>query len=277
MTGPRFVDLQTHSTASDGVLAPGAVVEAAARVSLAALALTDHDSIAGLPEAEAVGERVGVRIVAGVELSAFHEDDEYHLLGLHIRDREALERELLGFRDERIQRAERIVARLEELGAPITLDAVLAHAANGAVGRPHVARSLIDAGHVRDFRDAFDRYLGWGKPAYVEKGTLEVTDAIALLHRCGALAVWAHPGDLATESRLTKLKALGLDAVEVLHPSHPQPLAERIYDRAERIGLLPSGGSDWHGNTDGARQLGGQHVPYIWLTRQDDAMRERDG
>lgn len=277
MTAPRFVDLQTHSTASDGVLAPAAVVEAAARLSLSALALTDHDSIAGVPEAEAAGERLGVRIVAGVELSAFHDDDEYHLLGLHIADRETLERDLRGFREERIERARQIVERLEALGAPVTLDAVLAQAADGAVGRPHVARALIEAGHVRDFRDAFDRWLGWGRPAYVEKGTLTVADAIALLHRCGALAVWAHPGDLATEARLTRLRAMGLDAVEVLHPSHPQPLAERIYDRAERVGLLPSGGSDWHGNTDGPRQLGGQHVPYIWLARQDEAIRERGG
>lgn len=275
MTAPRFVDLQTHSTASDGVLAPAAVVEAAARLSLSALALTDHDSIAGVPEAEAAGERLGVRIVAGVELSAFHDDDEYHLLGLHIADRETIERDLRGFREERIERARQIVERLEALGAPITLEAVLTQAGDGAVGRPHVARALIEAGHVRDFRDAFDRWLGWGRPAYVEKGTLTVADAIALLHRCGALAVWAHPGDLATEARLTRLRAMGLDAVEVLHPSHPQPLAERIYDRAERVGLLPSGGSDWHGNTDGPRQLGGQHVPYIWLARQDEAIRER--
>ena len=275
MNAPRFVDLQTHSTASDGVLSPTAVVEAAARVSLSALALTDHDSIAGVAEAEAAGARLGVRIVAGVELSAFHDDDEYHLLGLHIQDRDALEVELRGFREERVERARRIVARLDELGVPVTLEAVLRQAGPGAVGRPHVARALLEAGHVKAFREAFDRFLGGGKPAFVEKGTLSVTDAIALLHRCGALAVWAHPGDLATETRLGRLQALGLDAVEVLHPSHPQPLAERIYDRAERLGLLPSGGSDWHGNTDGPRQLGGQHVPYIWLARQDDAMRER--
>jgi predicted metal-dependent phosphoesterase TrpH len=273
----RYVDLQVHSTASDGVLSPTAVVEAAAAVQLAAIALTDHDSIGGVAEAEAAGARLGVRIVCGVELAAFHEGDEFHLLGLHIDDRSALERELVGFQEERVARAHRMVAVLNEHGVSVTLDAVLAEAGTGAVGRPHLARVLVAGGWVRDFREAFDRWLGWGKPAYVEKGTLALGDAIALLHRVGALAVWAHPGDLATETRLGKLAALGLDALEVLHPSHPQALAERLYDRAERIGLLPSGGSDWHGTADGPRQLGGQLVPYLWLARQDTVVRERQG
>lgn len=276
MSGP-YVDLQVHSTASDGVLAPAAVVEAAAAAKLAAIALTDHDSIGGVAEAEAAGERLGVRIVCGVELAAFHEGDEFHLLGLHVHDRDTLARELVGFQEERIDRARGMIAVLNAHDIPVTLDAVLAQAGSGAVGRPHLARVLVAGGWVRDFRDAFDRWLGWGKPAYVEKGTLTMADAIALLHRVGALAVWAHPGDLATETRLGKLHALGLDAVEVLHPSHPQPLAERIYDRAERVGLLPSGGSDWHGTTDGPRQLGGQLVPAIWLARQDTAIAERRG
>ncbi len=273
----RYVDLQTHTTASDGVLPPAAVVEAAAKAKLAAIAITDHDSISGVAEAEAAGERLGVRIVTGVELAAHFEGDEYHLLGLHIADRAALERDLEGFREERIERARDMVRVLNAHGMPVTLDAVLEQAGNGAVGRPHLARALMAGGWVRDFRDAFDRWLGWGKPAFVEKGKLTVADAVALLHRVGALAVWAHPADLATETRLGKLKALGLDAVEVLHPSHPQALAERIYDRAERLGLLPSGGSDWHGAAEGPRQLGGQLVPYVWLARQDMAIAERQG
>jgi 3',5'-nucleoside bisphosphate phosphatase len=273
----RFVDLQTHTTASDGVLPPAAVVEAAARAKLSAIAITDHDSISGVSEAERAGEQLGVRIVTGVELSAHFDGDEYHLLGLHIADRERIERDLGTFREERIERARRMVAVLNSHGMPVTLDAVLEQAGPGAVGRPHVARALIAGGWVRDFRDAFDRWLGWGKPAYVEKGELTVVQAIELLHACGALAVWAHPGDLATETRLGKLKALGLDAVEVLHPSHPQALAERIYERAEKLDLLPSGGSDWHGAAEGPRQLGGQLVPYVWLARQDTAIAERRG
>jgi 3',5'-nucleoside bisphosphate phosphatase len=274
---PRFVDLQTHTTAPDGVLSPTAVVEAAARVNLSAIAITDHDSISGVAEAERAGARLGVRIVTGVELSAHFDGDEYHLLGLHIADRARIERDLEIFREERIERARRMVGVLNTHDMPITLDAVLEQAGPGAVGRPHVARALMAGGWVRDFRDAFDRWLGWGKPAYVEKVELTVVQAIELLHACGGLAVWAHPGDLATETRLGKLKGLGLDAVEVLHPSHPQALAERIYERAEKLDLLPSGGSDWHGAAEGPRQLGGQLVPFVWLARQDTAIAERRG
>ncbi len=274
---PRFVDLQVHTTASDGVLAPAAVVEAAARAKLTAIAITDHDSIDGLPEAEAAGERLGVRIVPGVELAAHFESDELHLLGLHLADRDAIEGDLQAFRRERIERAEAMVRVLNSHGIAVTIDAVLEAADVGAVGRPHLARALVAGGWVRDFREAFDKWLGWGKPAYVEKGKLTVTDAVALVHRAGGIAVWAHPGDLATEARLARLHAIGLDAVEVLHPSHPQALAERIYDRAEKVGLLPSGGSDWHGSAEGPRQLGGQLVPYLWLARQDTAIAERGG
>jgi predicted metal-dependent phosphoesterase TrpH len=269
--------LQVHTTASDGVLAPAAVVEAAARAKLTAIAITDHDSIDGLPEAELAGARLGVRIVPGVELAAHFESDELHLLGLHLSDRDAIEGELQAFRRERIERAEAMVRVLNSHGIPVTIDSVLEAADVGAVGRPHLARALVAGGWVRDFREAFDKWLGWGKPAYVEKGKLTVIDAVALVHRAGGIAVWAHPGDLATEARLTRLHALGLDAVEVLHPSHPQALAERIYDRAEKIGLLPSGGSDWHGAAEGPRQLGGQLVPYLWLARQDLAIAERGG
>ncbi len=274
---PRFVDLQVHTTASDGVLPPAAVVEAAARAKLAAIAITDHDSISGLPEAEAAGERLGVRIVPGVELAAHFEDDELHLLGLHLADRNAIAADLNAFRGERVARAEAIVRVLNGHGIPVTMESVLAQASVGAVGRPHVARALMAGGWVRDFREAFDRWLGWGKPAFVEKGRLTMTDAIALVHRAGGIAVWAHPADLATEARLTRLRAIGLDGVEILHPAHPQPLAERLYDRAERVGLLPSGGSDWHGTTEGPRQLGTQLVPYLWLARQDRAIAERGG
>lgn len=275
MTAPRFVDLQVHSTASDGVLPPAAVVQAARTAGLEAIALTDHDSMAGIPEAEEAGRALGVRIVTGVELSAMHDGDEYHLLGLLIDDRDVIEERLRGLRDDRVLRAERIVDVLNDANIPVTLDAVLAQAGNGAVGRPHVARALVAGGWVGDFREAFDRWLGWGKPGYVEKGGLGVDEAIALVHRAGGLIVWAHPGDAASEVRLGRLHQLGLDAVEVLHPSHPQALADRIFDRAERIGLLPSGGSDWHGNPDSYRQLGGQMVPAAWLDRMDDAVAER--
>ena len=272
---PAFVDLQVHSTASDGALPPAAVVQAAAEAGLYAIALTDHDSVEGLPEAIEAGSRLGVRIVPGVELSSHFEGEELHLLGLHLANLEAMREALLEFQGQRVRRAERIVATLNTHGIPVTMEAVLAEAGTGAVGRPHIARALLAGGWVREFREAFDKWIGWGRPAYMAKETFDVADAIALVHRAGGIAVWAHPGELATPARIARLAALGLDAVEVLHPSHPPYLVQRLVENTEQAGLLPSGGSDWHGTHAGPRKLGGQLVPKIWLDWQDAKAAQR--
>jgi predicted metal-dependent phosphoesterase TrpH len=269
------VDLQVHSTASDGALPPAAVVQAAADAGLYAIALTDHDSVEGLPEAIEAGARLGVRIVPGVELSSHFEGEELHLLGLHLANLEAMRAALLEFQAQRVQRAERIVATLNAHGIPVTMEAVLAEAGTGAVGRPHIARALLAGGWVREFREAFDKWIGWGRPAYMAKETFDVADAIALVHRAGGIAVWAHPGELATPARIARLAELGLDAVEVLHPSHPPYLVQRLVENTEKAGLIPSGGSDWHGTHDGPRKLGGQLVPKIWLDWQDAKAAQR--
>ncbi len=270
-----FVDLQVHTTASDGALAPTKVVEAARDANLYAIAITDHDTVDGLPEATAAGELLGVRIVAGVELSSHFDDDELHLLGLHLSNQDAMRSALRELQAGRVERAERIVAVLNKHSIPVTMDAVLAEAADGAVGRPHIARAMVAGGWVRDFRDAFDRWLGFGRPAYMAKERFDVADAIALVHQAGGLAVWAHPGDSATPTRIQRLADVGLDSVEVLHPSHPPALSQRLFDNTERAGLLPSGGSDWHGTHDGPRRLGGQLVPKIWLDWQEARVAER--
>ena len=272
---PAFVDLQVHSTASDGALPPAAVVQAAADAGLYAIALTDHDSVDGLPEAIEAGARLGVRIVPGVELSSHFEGEELHLLGLHLANLDAMRAALLEFQGQRVQRAERIVATLNAHGIPVTMAAVLAEAGTGAVGRPHIARALLAGGWVREFREAFDKWIGWGRPAYMAKETFDVADAIALVHRAGGIAVWAHPGELATPARIARLAELGLDAVEVLHPSHPPYLVQRLVENTEKAGLIPSGGSDWHGTHDGPRKLGGQLVPKIWLDWQDAKAAQR--
>lgn len=272
---PAFVDLQVHSTASDGALAPAAVVQAAAEAGLYAIALTDHDSVEGLPEANDAGARLGVRIVPGVELSTHFEGEELHLLGLHLANLDAMRAALTEFQGQRVQRAERIVATLNAHGIPVTMEAVLAEAGTGAVGRPHIARAMLAGGWVREFREAFDKWIGWGRPAYMAKETFDVADAIALVHRAGGLAVWAHPGELATPARIARLAERGLDSVEVLHPSHPPYLVQRLVDYTEKAGLLPSGGSDWHGTQEGPRKLGGQLVPKIWLDWQDAKAAER--
>lgn len=275
----RFVDLHMHSTASDGALVPAGVVRAAAAANLAAIALTDHDTMAGVAEARLEGERLGVRVIAGVELSATEEGQETHLLGLHLASVEELERHLAGFRDARRTRAEHMVERLNSLGIPITMAAIEAQAAGGAIGRPHVARALVLGGWVADHRDAFDRYLGAGRPGYVGKPRLEIAQAIRLVHDAGGLAVLAHPGAECTHARIEQLARLGLDGIEVRHPSHSPDEMKRLERAAEELGLVPSGGSDWHGASGGPRTIGCMQVAPEWLELQEariDARRARE-
>ena len=270
-----LVDLHVHSTASDGARLPADVVQEAKRVGLAAIALTDHDTVAGIAEASAAGAALGLRVVPGVELSAVEGDVETHILGLHLSDTRALEAALVSLRDMRRTRAERIVQRLNELGVRIALPAVLEQAAGGAIGRPHIARAMIAEGWAVDFRDAFDRYLGNGKAAFVPKDRLPVSEAIQLIHRAGGLAVLAHPGSAGTRERVEAFVGQGIDGLEVRHPSHTPEDVARLSALVEHFGLVPSGGSDWHGSGDGPRTLGAMRVPGEWLNRQDGRVRAR--
>jgi predicted metal-dependent phosphoesterase TrpH len=267
-----FVDLHMHSTASDGSLAPSDVVRAAKKIGLAAIALTDHDTLDGLAEAEATGAELGVRIVRGIELSAVEGEIETHILGLHLSDTRDLEARLLDLREMRRTRAQRIVAKLNELGVRIEFSSVLEQSGGGAIGRPHVARAMIAEGWAVDLRDAFERYLGNGRPAYVGKDRLAVVDAIELIHRAGGLAVLAHPSSGGTRERIEAFVRDGIDGVEVRHPSHSSEDINRLGALVEHFSLVPSGGSDWHGATEGARTLGMMKVPPEWLARQDVAV-----
>lgn len=270
-----FVDLHTHSTASDGTLAPEQVVAAAHAAGLAALALTDHDTMAGIPAAITAGKLLGVRVVPGVELSAHDGSREIHILALHVTRLGLLESRLETFREGRTVRASRIVERLKELGVDITVDAVMEEANGAAVGRPHIARVMIRGGTARDFRDAFDRYLGAGRPAFIPKERLEIREAISITHEAGGLAIWAHPGLECRRARLEPLVAMEIDGVEIRHPSHSVEDINRLTALTEFFGLVPSGGSDWHGSGEGSRTIGGMQVPASWLARQDARVTSR--
>lgn len=264
-----FVDLHTHSTASDGTLPPEQVVAAAHAAGLSALALTDHDTLAGIPAAARAGETLGVRVVPGVELSAHDGDREIHILALHVTRLAVLESRLETFREGRTLRASQIVDRLRGLGVDISVDTVMQEANGAAVGRPHIARAMIREGAARDLRDAFDRYLGAGRPAFVPKQRLEVREAISIAHEAGGLAIWAHPGSDGRRARLEPLVALEIDGVEVRHPSHMLEDINRLAALTEFFGLVPSGGSDWHGLAEGTRNIGAMRIPAAWLKRQD--------
>ena len=274
LEGPH-VDLHAHSTASDGSRSPTAVVAAAKAAGLSAIAITDHDTMDGVAEAVAAADKFGIRVVPGVELSATDGQREVHLLGLHIQRASAIEDSLRTFRERRHERAIQIVAKLNELGVPVSFDDVLARAGDAAIGRPHIARVLIEGAWARDSRDAFDRYLGSGRPAYVPKHRLSVADAIALVHAGGGLAILAHPGAEGRRETIERFAAHGLDGVEVRHPGHTTEDTNRLAALTEFFGLVPSGGSDWHGAGEGPRVLGVMRVPLSWLEQQDARVEAR--
>ncbi len=259
-----FVDLHVHSTASDGEYAPSEVLRRAAEAGLSAIALTDHDTLGGMPEAEDAGERFGVQVVAGCEFSASAPWGELHLLGYFLQPDDA---DLLEFlqeqRDRRAARAERIVARLRDIGVSLDMRAVRLQA-GGAIGRPHVARALVGAGHVGDPQEAFDRYLGRGRPAFVAKDLPTTEEVCRVVRAVGGVT------SRATRRSLSRLKREGVDGVEVRHPSHSRETAGRIMRLAEELDMVVTGGSDWHGDTGPAGDrgaLGSQQVPAEWLER----------
>jgi len=250
-----YADLHAHTTASDGTLTPTELVRAARAAGLGLLAVTDHDTTAGVPEAQAAAREAGITLVPGVELSARGEPGECHLLGLHVDPRSsALNDKLAELSENRRDRNARIAARLTRIGVPLTLDEVTALAPEGAnLGRPHFAQAMVARGYVRDIPEAFDRYLGDGKPGNIAKESLAPREAIELIHAAGGLCFLAHPGLLKLHAHLTdegfieRLKGFGLDGIEAYYSKYSPAQTERFLRLAQKHGLLVTGGSDFHG------------------------------
>jgi 3',5'-nucleoside bisphosphate phosphatase len=269
------VDLHLHSSASDGAFAPPVVVRRAAAAGLAAVALTDHDTVAGVPAAIEAGKQLGVRVVSGCEFSVAAPWGEMHVLGYFLPpDSVTLERFLVGCRADRERRGRAMVERLHRVGVSLGEEDVLAEAQGGAIGRPHVARALVRRGHVSTVGEAFDRYLARGRPAFVDK-TLPAFEAVsALVHHVGGIVSAAHLKERGTRTLLQTLRSQGLDAVETRHPSHDPEQRARLTDLALELGLHRTGGSDWHGESFGDEDhgtIGSEHVPAEWLERLEAA------
>lgn len=246
------VDLHTHSTASDGSDAPAAVVRSAASLGLSALAITDHDTMQGLEEAEAAACQVGIELVRGVELSLEWKRGAMHMLVLLVRDSDLLHSRLKPVRTARARRNLRIVENLQSLGVEITMDEVAQEGGQGTVGRPHFASVLTKRGYVSDIPEAFRRYLGKGCPAYAERYRLGSVEAIELAHAVGGVAVLAHPLTLGVEGGeladlLSELAAQGMDGMEAHYGAYEPPTRKALAELARRFGLVPTGGSDYHG------------------------------
>jgi predicted metal-dependent phosphoesterase TrpH len=275
-----FVDLHVHTSASDGRTSPTETVRQAVAAELAAIALTDHDTLGGIPEAtRAAGD--SLRVVTACEFSAAAPWGEVHLLAYFLpRDDPALEKVLAEQRRRRAVRAAEMVGRLTRLGIAITQDDVRAAAGDAALGRPHVARALVARGAVRDVNAAFHRYLGPGRPAFVPKALPAAGEVLALVRSVGGVSSAAHLNERGTLDTIGTLAAEGLDGVEVRHPSHDTATELRIARAARACGLLPTGGSDWHGDpsprSDRA-ELGGMGIPAAWLEALEELHARRIG
>jgi hypothetical protein len=269
-TGGRRVDLHTHTLFSDGTLAPEALVRLAVERQLAGLSITDHDSIEALGSArESAG--TALELVPGIELSSALEGVELHLLGYYIDPLdEALRRRLDGFRAERLQRAEAMVARLRELGFAVDIADVVAFAGPGVVGRPHVATALVRAGHADNIDDAFRRFLGRNGVAFIPRPAFHPEEAIDLIHAAGGVSVLAHPGALLSTQVVEQLVEMGLRGIEIWHPQHGPGTLRRWRAVAARLKLIETGGSDYHGPERGV-DLGDLGVPVAALARLKEA------
>lgn len=270
------IDLHMHSTASDGSDAPEAVAALAERNGLAVIALTDHDSLDGIPAAAARAEAAGIRLIPGVELSVHEEGTDVHLLayGFDPTDPE-LTASIARYRDARRERARKILARLKGLGIRVPLETVEEIAQGGALGRPHVAEALLQAGHIETFNEAFQRFLGAHAPAYVAKAVVRLEEAVSVVRDAGGVTVLAHPGTLNRDHLIPGWARRGLDGIEVWHSKHDATAIARYQGFAKLHGLLMTGGSDYHGERTPAVTIGSVPIPESILAPLDEAFRAR--
>jgi 3',5'-nucleoside bisphosphate phosphatase len=267
-----MIDLHTHTTFSDGSQTPTELVEEAAAKGLTAIAVTDHDTVDGLSEALAAGKRLGVEVIPGVEINLEHDRVTMDMLGYFLAGgpTEELQRQLAELRVYRVERNDRMLERLAELGLPLGPEDLAAAGENGAVGRPHIGEAMVRRGYVSSISEAFELYLRRGAPAWVDRRRLGLGRAIKLLRASGALPVLAHPGIIRTDpaglNHIVRDAARGgLAGIECYYPLHSEETVARCLGLAEKYALVPTGGSDYHGNVKPKARLGrgslGRPVP----------------
>lgn len=274
--GERFADLQLHSNASDGSDAPSEVVRRAARKGFAAIALTDHDTMAGVPEATAAADAAGIELIPGCELSTL-DDSERQIdilaYGVDISDVE-FQAALNTIRSGRLGRAYLMVQRLNECGYVVSWERVQAIAGGENIGRPHVARAMVEAGVIATIKEAFtEDFILDGGRCYVQRVKISPAEAIAQIHRAGGVAVAAHPGRTAlTDDEVAGLASSGLDGLEVHYPRHSKAETLRFLELAGRFDLLVTGGSDDHGDINEGRLMGRVRLPWALVERLKEAI-----
>ena len=276
-----IVDLHAHSTASDGSDPPGRLVELALDAGLSSLALTDHDTQQGIAEALAASSTSDLELIPGVELSLSYDRGGMHLVVLWLDDGGGpLQDRLASLRDGRDVRNLEIVRRLTSVGMPVTIEEIQAEAGGGSVGRPHIAAVMVARGYVPDIRTAFDLWLASGKPGYVGRDRLDPGEAVGLARESGGVPILAHPHTLGITTApemadlLTRLKRAGLVGLEALYGAYRRHERDGYADLARRFGLIPSGGSDYHGTYKPGLMLGSGYGDLVVPGALLDELRE---
>ncbi|HKF41760.1 MAG TPA: PHP domain-containing protein [Thermoanaerobaculia bacterium] len=254
------IDLHSHSSVSDGLDSPAELVGKMKTAGIDCFALTDHDTLQGLPEAREAAARIGVELVPGAEISAdFRGQDDVHILALFVDEAdERFNARLLERQENRRLRGERMARKLIEAGYPLDLDAIRQDVGDGVWGRPHLARALVRAGHAKSNDDAFDRFLGREHPWYVPSTKWQATEVLEAVHEAGGVSSLAHAVWYRNaEDLVIALASAGLDAIEVFHPDHDTAQEARFGSLARELGLLATAGSDFHGTPEGRKHPGG--------------------
>ena len=269
------IDLHTHSTFSDGTFTPLQLVKYAEEKGLKAFAITDHDITEGIKEAKSI--ETNVEVISGVEISTRYDKKEIHIVGLYVNENDAdLNKQLKYYREKRVTRNFEILEKLNSLGVDITIDDVKESCTGDVISRAHIAKALVSKGFVGSYTEAFDRYLGDNKCAYVPRETLNYEESMELITKAGGVPVLAHPllykmSDTNLENMMVKLRQKGLKAVEVYYSTHSNSDTQHVMAMANRVGLIYSGGSDFHGATkpkiDMGTGMGKLAVPYEILEK----------
>ncbi|MGA2867856.1 MAG: PHP domain-containing protein [Verrucomicrobiota bacterium] len=269
----KFADLHLHTSFSDGTFTPEELVLQAQKNGLSCIALTDHDTVQGCARAAAACAPVLIEFIPGTELTAEHDDTEVHILGYFLdTQNQTLLAKIAKFQSVRKQRIYEMVARINEIGVPLKVEAVFALANCESPGRPHVARTLVKEGLARNLDEAFERFLKKGRPAWVPKAKMSARESVDLIHQAGGLAVMAHPGLNRTDDIIPALVDAGLDGIECFHTKHSTTMAERYLGIADKFHLLVTGGSDCHGFSKARPLIGTVRLSYEHVEKMKAAL-----
>lgn len=259
----RYADLHLHTYHSDGTRSPREVIDAAKTHGLGIVAISDHDNLAAWFEIKPYADSSGITLIPAMELSCIFSGADVHILAYAFDPTdERIEKRLAEFRNTRARRGHEMIGRLRELGVEVNPERVDQLAGGGAMGRPHIARAMVEAGHVTSVDEAFDRYLGWGKPAFVDKQRFSIEEAVELIHSAGGLTSIAHPAVYPNHAKIVpQVLDAGIDGVEVFHPDVDETERERYRNLARFRGKMITGGSDDHGTAKSTQTLGTIRVP----------------